>query len=322
MIYRAIPFALLFLLMSACVPKTQYDSLTQERNYYRSQAEAADSTSTIRYQALTDSLRSSGAFQQRQLRQIEELNATNRSLNNRIADLTERYESILEQNRSLVDAGGNEPNLQQELLDRQAELDKRAAVLERRAQQLSAREESLTSLDRMRNDQPETYDSGTSVRGTSPVDPEAADKIRMDKLQEELRQLMLALTDTGYVLYRLDERALELVLGGNLTFTENNEVTLEGQRILRRLGGTLRNYPGLYFTIVGHAESIDGDPLLAYESSAERGVRVAMQLAQFGIDPGSIIAGGQGFYGTYDVPQLNGLDNERRTRLIIRSRRE
>ncbi|MGB3801901.1 MAG: hypothetical protein WA952_18930 [Lewinella sp.] len=319
---RPLPYLFLLLLATACVPKTQFDSLTTERDYYRSQAENADSASTVRYQTLTDSLQGARGLQRRQLRQIEELNATNRSLNNRIADLTGQYESILEQNRNLLDAGGAEANLQQALLDRQAELDQREAVIDRRAMQLSAREESLTSFDRMREEQPQTYDSGTEVQGTSPVDPMATDEILMDRLQDELRQLLLALTDTGYVLRRPDATTLELLLGGNLTFGKNNVVTLEGQRILRRLGGTLRNYPGLAFTIIGHAESVEGDPVLAYQSSTTRSVRVALQLAQFGIDPGSIIPAGQGFYGTDDVPQFDGLDRARRTQLIIRTRGE
>ncbi|PPK86494.1 outer membrane protein OmpA-like peptidoglycan-associated protein [Neolewinella xylanilytica] len=306
------------LILTACVPKAQYDSLATERNYYRNLSTQTDSTTSARLGTVNDSLQQGRTVQQRQLRQIEDLTATNRSLNDRITDLTARYESILDQNRALVENLGSDGNPRQEMLDREAELDRREAILDRRDQQLRAREESLTSLDRMRNDQPTAYDSPADARGVSPVDPESASQLQLDNLQEEMRQLLLALTDSGYVLRRPDANTLEVILGGELTFEDANVVSLEGQRILRRLGGTLRNYPGLRYTVVGHAESIEGDPLLAYQTSTARGVRVALQLAQFGIDPGAIVAAGQGFYGPDDTPELSGLDRERRTEIIIR----
>ncbi len=317
--YRILLILSIIPLLASCVSKAQYDTLTVERDYYRNQTAATDSTTAQMLQTIEDSLQQARMVRNRQLRKIEDLTGTNRSLHDRINDLTERYESIMEQNSSLIFARGNDGSLQQDLQDLQAELDRREATLDRRELQLQAREESLSSLDRMRNEQPEVYGSDMEPRGTSPVDPESAARVRIERLQEELRQLMLALTDTGYVLRRPDEITLELVLGGELTFEGNNNVSLAGQRILRRLAGTLRNYPGLSYTVIGHAESVDGDPLLAYQTSTERGISVALQLAQFGIDSGTIIAGGQGYYGPDDTPQLNGLDNERRTQIVIRS---
>ena len=315
------PFTVLglfsLLLLTACVPRAQYDTLVTERDYYREQVVATDSTTGSRLQMLNDSMQNQRMAEQRQIRQMEDLRATNRSLNSRVEELTAQYNSILEQNRAILADAGGDGNLQQELLDRQAELDRQEAELGRRSRQLQAREESLASFDRMRGDQPETYGNDTGVRGTSPVDPEAAPRLRTDALQEELRQLMLALTDTGYVLRRPDAVTLELVLGGEYAFEDGNNVSLDGQRTLRRLAGTLRNYPGLHYTVIAHAESTEGDALLGYQSAAERAIRVALQLGQFGLDPGAIVAGTQGYYGPDDTPQLNGLDRERRIVLLI-----
>ena len=305
------------LLFASCVPRAQYDTLVTERDYYREQVVQTDSTSGSRLQSLNDSLQNQRLTEQRQIRQLEELRATNRALNGRVEELTAQYNSILEQNRAILADAGGDGNLRQELLDRQAELDRRDAELSRRDRRLQAREESLASFDRMREEQPVSYGNDTGVRGTSPVDPEAAPRLRMDGLQEELRQLMLALTDTGYVLRRPDGETLELVLGGQYAFEQAGSLSLQGQKTLRRLGGTLRNYPGLDYTIVGHAESTEADPLLAYESASARAIRVALQLAQFGLDAGSITAGTQGFYGPEDTPQLNGLDRERRVVILI-----
>ena len=304
---------------AACVPRAQYETLVTERDYYREQVVQTDSTTGSRLQTLNDSLQNRRIAEQRQIRLLDELRATNRTLHTRVEELTAQYNSILEQNRAIVADAGGDGNLQQELLDRRAELERQDAELARRERQLRAREESLASFDRMRNEQPETYGTDSGLRGTSPVEPEAAPRLRMDGLQEELRQLMLALTDTGYVLRRPDPVTLELVLGGEYAFDDGDAISLSGQRTLRRMGGTLRNYPGLRYTIIGHAESRGGDALLAYTSASARAVRVALQLSQFGIDAGAIVAGTQGFYGPEDTPQLNGLDRERRVVLVIQA---
>ena len=308
-----------FLILTSCVPRAQYETLVTERDYYREQVVQTDSASGLRLQTLNDSLQGRRMAEARQIRQLEELRATNRTLNGRLEELTAQYNSILEQNRAIVADAGGDANRQQQLLDRQAELDRQEAELGRRDRQLRAREESLASFDRMRSEQPDTYGNDTAVRGTSPVDPEADARLQLDQLQEELRQLMLALTDTGYVLRRRDGSTLELILGGQYAFEADNVVSLTGQRTLRRLGATLRNYRGLNYTVIGHAESTEGDALLAYESAAGRAIRVAVELAQFGIDAGAIVAGTQGFYGPENAIPLNGLDRERRIEILIQA---
>lgn len=310
---RAALFPLL-LVLCGCVPRAQYNTLLAEREAYRTEARSADSANNQRLLSATDSLQALRENGQKLVRQIEELSAANRATNERLADLTQRYESILEQNRTILTDNGADANLQQQLRDRSAELEARQVSLERRERELAVREENLSSLGEMRSAQPSTE---SSPRGTSPVDPVAQDEVRLTTLQEELRQLMLALTDEGYLLRRPRAGTLELVLGGTLTFADSAGLTPTGQRILRRLAATLKNYPGMAYTVVGHAESVEGDALLAYRNSSERAASVALQLAEFGVDPGTILAAGKGFYGSGDVRPLSGLDAERRTEILI-----
>ncbi|WP_116124408.1 hypothetical protein [Lewinella sp. IMCC34183] len=306
--------ALTLLSLTACVPKAQFDTLVEERDAYRRQVVEQDSLAGVRSQVDRDSLAQLVRGRRQAVQQSESLTAANQSLTAQLTDVRARYEALLEQRSNLLEGGSSSTaEQQQDLLDRTAELNQREMRLQQRERSLEAREQSLSSIDEMRSQQP------GAVRGTSPVDPHANAVLTADQVLEEVRQLMLASTDTGYVLERAGPATINLTLAGDLLFEGEGSrtVSVVGQRVLRRLGGTLRNYPQAEYTIVGHAESLEGDALLAYESSTDRAIRVAVQLAQFGVDSGRIVAGGKGFYGADAPPRLPGRAGERRTEVRI-----
>ncbi|NJB85359.1 outer membrane protein OmpA-like peptidoglycan-associated protein [Lewinella marina] len=319
---KFIPSLLLFFLaFTACVPKSQFDALVVERNFYHNQAMEADSLANARRRAETDSLNQLTFARQQQLREIENLKATNRSLAEQVTDLRGRYEALVAQNREQVATGGSQAMLlQQQLTERQAELNRRESALRQAELNLQAREQRMSSIDEMRSTQPgpATYGSGTNPQGTTPTDAAAPSTVTAGILYDELKQLLLAITDSGYTIERPAPNRLHLVMGGDLLFSDSTTVSLPGQRLLRRLGGTLRNYPQARYTIVGHAgEGGDATPLAAYDGSARRAARVAVQLAQFGVDPGRVVAGGKGFYGSEGGAAFSGEGGKRRVEIEI-----
>ena len=313
---RTTLFAGLLLTLVACVPKAQYDTVVTERNFYQRQSLRTDSLAEAAVQYRSDSVQQEGYALQQRLKEIEDLTATNQTLRESLEDSRNRYEILLQQNSELLTASGSDVmSLQQELRDRSAALSKKEATLRRAELELQAREEQLASLDGT----PATYNT-TRADGqqTNPVDPQSDAEVDLYRLNDELAQLMLAVTDTGYLLTKPEAGTFKLVLNQNLLFADGQAVSLDGQRLLRRLAATLRNYPRATFTIIGHAESVDGNALLAYDSSIRRSVNVALQLNQFGLDAGRIVAGGKGFYGSEsgdgnDGPALG----PRRTEVVI-----
>ena len=170
----------------------------------------------------------------------------------------------------------------------------------------------------MRAGQPDT---DLTARGTSPVDPDTDQTVRMAKLSEEVRQVLQGVAESGFALARDENNNLAITLGGSFAFNEaGDSLSLTGQRAVRRLAATLRNYPGLEYTILGHAESGGEDALAAYRASTERAARIATRLAESGMDPGTLIAAGVGFYATDTDAPLSGLDAARRTTIIVRPR--
>ncbi|WP_168797430.1 hypothetical protein [Neolewinella litorea] len=310
---------LLPLLVTSCVPKSQFDALVLERNLYRSQAVHADSVADARLRAEADSLRQLSYAREQQVREIENLKATNRSLSDQVNDLRGRYESLLEQNREMVAGSGSEAvSLQQELTERRAELNRRESALRQAELNLQAREQRLSSVAEMRQGQPgpAIYNREAEARGTTPLDPTSGAVVDAGILFDELKQLMVAVTDSGYVIDRPAPDQIHLELSAGLLFADSSAVSLSGQRLLRRLGGTLRNYPQAQYTVVGHAESIDGDPQRAYAASTGRAAQVAVELARYGVDPGRVVAGGKGFYGA-DTSAFTGLAGSRRVEIAI-----
>ncbi|CAH1000293.1 hypothetical protein LEM8419_01444 [Neolewinella maritima] len=298
---------ILFCCITACVPKAQYDTLVTERNYYRTQSLETDSIATVRLRTARDSATATGVVQRSELRQIEDLTATNLALNTQLSEVRAAYRDLLKQEGQLGSAVSGD----QEVAQQSALLSQREAALERRERELDAMSQQLNSLPRTT---PTTYNS----KNATAADPMAPLPTR-DRLAEELRQVLLAAADSNYVI-RLDavNAALRVTLGEQLLFEDDRQLSLSGRQLLRQLATTLRAYPKSYLTVVGHAESVDGDARLAYQHSTERAIAVVTQLQQFGLDAGRMVAGGTGFYGTTAAEdQLRGAGVDRRTDLLI-----
>ena len=279
------------LLLTSCVPKTQYDALVTERNYYRNQTLTADSLGGAQLRTVRDSATVAVSTQRSELRQIEDLSATNRSLNDQLQDLRGRYEQLLAQQGVEATAETSQPQ------QPERDFSERQPIFP--AQQV-----------------PATRPQEQQAKGTE-TDPMAPTASR-DRLAEELRQILnAAAADSSYLLQAsTTDPSLTLTLGGALLFEQRDTLSLAGEQLLRQLSTTLRAYPRTRLLIVGHAASSGGNPQLAYQQSTAQATSVSLLLSRFGLDPGRMIVGGTGFYGS--TPSLlTGTDAARRIDLII-----
>jgi hypothetical protein len=94
--YRFLPFLVLCALVSGCVPKSQYDALVVERDYYRKQTINQDSLADARIQSVTDSITIGQYDERARIRQVEELTASNLILQQDLSQLRQRYEALVE----------------------------------------------------------------------------------------------------------------------------------------------------------------------------------------------------------------------------------
>ena len=309
-------------LLSACVPKNQYDALVTERNYYRNQIAEADSLAELRsgpdaYNNANDQI--SSDLSQR-IRQIEGLTATNVSLNEAYLTLQDRYEQLLTQNQEMLSANTNQvTDLQRDLAARTAELSRRENELRQRELDLRSREQSVASrgvnpATDSRYAQagqpapttpgaPATY--GTAItpggsygqpQGTTPLNSLQNAALTLNNIQSELSQTLAYLPNDTYVLASAGPNRLQLTITDPTLYSDGYTVSRRGQDLVRRMAVLLRNYPQAELTVVGHAENTEQNALRAYEESTDKAINVAQQLVNYGIDPGQVTAGGKGLY--------------------------
>jgi hypothetical protein len=93
-------FTLIACGLLGCVPKSQYDALVVERDYYRKQTINQDSLAELRIRAVTDSITIGEFDEESRIRQVEELTATNRILQQDLLKLRERYDALVEMDKT------------------------------------------------------------------------------------------------------------------------------------------------------------------------------------------------------------------------------
>lgn len=295
---------LLAALFFSCIPRNQYDSIVTERNYYRNQSALADSLADQRAISSYDEVDLTGSELTQRIRQVEALTATNVSLNQSYQDLEVRYNELLGQSQSMLSDNGSEvTGLQQSLAERSAQVSAREQELRQLELDLQARQEAI---ERVEGDyapagggQPVSYGTVSRDPGLRPPLSESQNAaLKVNTIQNDLNQLLASagLPGNSYVVAPAGNNRLQVSLAeGNLS-SDGFTISLAGQQLLRRMATTLRNYPSVEYTVIGHADGANPNALRAYEDSTDKAINVAQQLVNYGLDPAKITAGGKGFY--------------------------
>lgn len=313
----------LMAIFSSCVPKTQYEALETERNYYRNQSTLADSLADQRAIQSYDEVDLTGNELDQRIRQVESLTATNISLNQSYQSLKGRYEELLTQSQSMLSTSGNEVSgLQQNLADRTAQVAGREADLRQKELDIQAREEAIARIEGdytpAGGGEPSAYGRVTTTDNRPGLSGSQNAALLINTIQSDMNQLLANRPGTSYIIANAGTNRLQITLAETNLSADGFTISPAGQSLLRRMATTLRNYPSAEFTIVGHADAANGNALRAYEDSTDKAINVAQQMVNFGLDPGKITAGGQGFYapvGNSATPE--GQQANRRTDIFI-----
>ncbi len=321
---KTLPLALLFsTLLCSCVPRTQYEALVTERNYYRNQATTADSLADKRAISTYDEVELTGGELDQRIRQVEALTATNVALNQSYQSLQTRYEELLSQSQQMLSTSGEQvTGLQQSLAARTTQVAAREEQLRKLELDLRAREEAIARVEGdyapAGGGDPTVYGTVAANGGRPPLSGAQNAALKLNTIQNDLSQLLAYLPASSYVLRPVGSNRLQLELSESILSTDGFHVNPNGQQLLRRLVATLRNYPGTEYTVVGHADGANPNAMRAYEDSTDKAIQVAQQLITFGLDPAFITAGGKGFYAPVgDNSTAAGQEANRRTDLYI-----
>lgn len=289
---------------TSCIPKTQYQALETERNYYRNQSALADSMNDLRAIQTYDQVDNSGNELDLRIRQVEGLTATNIALNNSYQSLQTRYEELLTQSKGLLlESGTQVTGLQQNLANRTTQVAEKEAELRQKELDLQAREESIARIEGdytpAGGGEPTSYGVVTAPTAGRPALSGAQNaSLTLNNIQTDMNQLLANnLQGNTYVIAPAGSNRLQISLAERVLSDDGFTISVAGQNLLRRVAGMLRNYPSAEIYVTGHSDGDgSGNALRAYEDSTDKAINVAQQLVTYGMDPGKITAGGKGFY--------------------------
>lgn len=321
----AASFSLLALLLalSACVPQNQYNATVTELNYYRNQAQRADSVATNQQVSTYNSTGSSDMELRQRIQQVEALTATNMSLNRSFEDLNARYNELLSQNQLMLTNSGDQiTNLQQNLADRVAQVSAQEAALRQKEMELQAREQQLAQVGAAFDSQaPATYGSiaspqayDTQAKSLTMAQQQA---LKNNRLQNDLSQTLLSYPRTAANVLPTENGEVLVTLSEGSLFTNGFLLSVEGRNLLQRIALVLQAYPEAKVEVIGHGDA-SVDAVAAFELGSDRAIAITQNLISHGVRPQRLLAASKGYYAPI-ASNTTAADqaSNRRTELLI-----
>lgn len=290
---------LLLVLLTSCVSQQKYTDLETAQSRL-SQRLGETETELDSYRNQSAKLQAQLTAEQEQRQQLTtdlersrqryaELDATNR-------DLLARYDRILEQNRTTLEAAGNEnATLTARLNEKEQELDQRQRELQRLQQELQTREARVAELEKA-----------------------IADKeTRLRAIRERVNQALLGFSEADLTVQEKNGKVY-VSLSQNLLFASGSKtINAQGKQAIAQLATVLKANKDINITVEGHTDT-DGDAAFNWDLSVGRATTVVKELTTNGVAADRIIASGRGqFYPIAANTTAAGKAQNRRTEIIL-----
>ena len=307
-------FAMAF--FSSCVTQKEYQELEEQKKYYETEAQVADSLRN-EYNKLAEENRQIGIEFRNTRLDLEQYVVTNKSLQNSYLALLERVEGLKKDRNELdITASYEKYNLERQLSGQQQDLDQSRKRQEGLEYELYQKDNRLNSIE---------YDY-TNIKGALQERNIRIQELEqmLDAKEENMKDVREGLNtlasrfSTGDLTIEERNGKLYLSLSSNLLFPSGStRIDSEGQRALRELANALKSNPDIDIQVEGHTDS-DGNALTNWNLSVDRAVAVTNLLVSNGVNPERITAAGRGEY----LPKAPnntafGKSLNRRTEIII-----
>lgn len=223
------------------------------------------------------------------------------NLQRELADCRERYETMLDQNRTILSStSGEKEALQRELAEKQLMLDEKQNELYQMEAALVERERRLTELTSMMEDQ----------------------NAKLAALKDKVTGALLGFSASDLSVVEKNGRVY-VTMSQNLLFPKGSkQIDKKGVEALGKLGEVLAQNPDIQINVEGHTDS-DGSALLNWDLSVTRATAVTNILIDNGVSPTQVTASGRAFYDPVapNDTEANKSKN-RRTEIILSPRLE
>ena len=301
---------------SSCVTQKEYQELEEQKKYYESEAQIADSLRNEYNKLAEENRQLEIEFRNTRL-DLEQFVVTNKSLQNSYMDLLERVEGLKKDRNELdITASYEKYSLERQLSDQQLNLDESRKRQQGLEYELYQKDNRLNAIE---------YDY-TNIKGAL-----QERNIRIQELEQmldvkeanmkdvrERLNVMMSRFASGDLSVEERNGKLYLSLSSNLLFPSGStRIDPEGQRALRELASALKTNPDIDILVEGHTDT-DGNALNNWNLSTSRAVAVTNLLVSNGVNPERITAAGRGEY-LPKAPNTTAFNKalNRRTEIII-----
>lgn len=288
---RFLPLIAILALLSGCISRTAHEELTESRNYYKQEARAADSL-RLANNALYERNRNLEAELNKAESAINDASITNAALHRNYTELLTDYNRIVASNRDVLAGSAYEKqSLTERLAAQQAELDRKQREAAAMEYALQSREERLDAV--------QSYDQMTAKGSTSASQRELNDLLnaqqrQMTQLQQNLGRVLASYGASAVQINRTDNNRLTVSLQHSLLFTDGGfQPGVQGQQAIQQIASVLASFPDIEVLVVGRGDSY-GSSDVNWEYGIQRASAIGRFLAAGGVQPGRILAAGQG----------------------------
>jgi len=280
------------IVLSSCVSQQKYDELTAVRDYYKSEAEAIDST-TIANQELSDQNRELELQLKQTLRELEELAVANQSLSRNYDEILDKYNKIVKQNENELTTYSYEKlGLQEQLTAQQTDLEDKEKELARLEYELYQKETTLNNME-YNFDEMQGSISDRDARIKELQEKLDAQETQMENLRTRLSQILRNFSNSDL---SVDEKngKIYVSMSQNLLFRSGSDrIDRKGRDVLNQLSNALNSSPDIEITVEGHTDS-DGPTASNWDLSTRRATSVVKNMIEAGVDPTRLTAAGRG----------------------------
>ena len=288
---RLLPLIAVLALLSGCISKASYEELTESRNYYKQESKAADSL-RLANNTLYERNRNLEAELNKAEMAINDASITNAALHRNYNELLTDYNRVVTSNRDVLSSSAYEKqSLTERLAAQQAELDRKQREAAAMEYAIQSKEERLGAV--------QTYDQMTAKGTTSASQQELnnlldAQQRQMNQLQQNLGRILAPYGASAVQINRTDNNRLNVSLQHSLLFTDGGfQPGTQGQQVIQQIASALTSFSEVEVLVVGRGDSY-GASDVNWEYGVQRASAVGRFLAAGGVQPGKILAAGQG----------------------------
>ncbi|MBL7791064.1 MAG: OmpA family protein [Saprospiraceae bacterium] len=279
----------------SCVPQKQYTDLQESLEYYKRQSLASDSVE-ISNRMLAEENRQTEADLKETMHELEQLTATNISLNKSYQEILQKYNAIVNQNREVLATSSYETlSLQEELARQQSQLDERNRALELAERDLYQKETKLSVMEYSMTEKGATQDAEASWRCEKMSQVITRHKQQLGDLHSQLSEALAGFSNNDVSVVAASGKLYVTFSQPFLFGVTADQITWNGSEALREVAGVFKKFNNLYLTVEGHTTT-DGTAARNWDVSVLKATTVVKLLSELGVTPEQLTASGRGYF--------------------------